>query len=260
MNPIELYYEVFGEEHAPPLVILHGFLASSRNWRQIAKRLSGRFRVYVPDQRNHGASPHAERMDYPLMASDLAAFMDRLDLESATLLGHSMGGKTAMWFALNYPERLSLLLVADIAPVAYQHNFDRIIEALDNLPLASLSNRKQADDFLSETIPDIGFRQFLLQNLILRDGQYAWRINLDYCQRSADHIVGFPSVEGMAGFTGDALFIAGENSTYFRPEAVPVLFPNAVVATIANAGHWLHAEQPESFVKVVEDFVTNRLK
>lgn len=260
MNRIELHYEVFGEEQAPPLVILHGFLASSRNWRQMAKRLSSRFRVYVPDQRNHGASPHVEQMDYPLMASDLAAFMDRLGLESTTLLGHSMGGKTAMWFALNYPERVSGLLVADIAPVAYQHNFDRIIEALDRLPLASLSNRKQADDFLTEAIPDMGFRQFLLQNLVLRDGQYVWRINLDYCQQSADHIVGFPSVEGVPGFAGDTLFIAGENSTYFRPEAVPALFPNAAVATIANAGHWLHAEQPERFVKVVEDFVADRLK
>ncbi|MBE0437486.1 MAG: alpha/beta fold hydrolase [Methylomicrobium sp.] len=260
MSNIQLNYETYGEEGAPPMVILHGFLASSRNWRQIAKRLSQRFRVYVPDQRNHGASPHFERMDYPLMAADLATFMDRLNLESATLLGHSMGGKTAMWFALNYPERVSRLLVVDIAPVAYQHNFDRIIEALDRLPLASLSNRKQADDFLSEAIPDIGFRQFLLQNLILRDGQYAWRINLDYCQQSADYIVGFPSVEGVAGFVGEVLFITGENSTYFRPEAVSALFPNAAVATIANAGHWLHAEQPERFVKVVEDFVMDQFK
>ena len=254
MNRIELYYEVFGEEHAPPMVILHGFLASARNWRQIAKRLSERFRVYVPDQRNHGASPHAEQMDYPLMAVDLSAFLDQLNLQSAVLLGHSMGGKTAMWFALNYPERVARLVVADIAPVVYQHNFDRLIQSLRELPLASLSNRKQADDCLADAIPDSGFRQFLLQNLILRDGQYAWRINLDYCQQSAGHIVGFPSTEGLPGFTGDALFITGENSTYFRPETIPALFPKTIVKTIANAGHWLHAEQPEHFVKAIEDF------
>ena len=254
MSGIELYYETYGEDGAPPMVILHGFLASSRNWRQIARRLSERFRVYVPDQRNHGISPHAEQMDYSLMAADLSAFMDQLDLQSAVLLGHSMGGKTAMWFALNYPDRVARLVVADIAPVVYQHNFDRLIQSLRELPLASLSNRKQADNCLADAIPDSGFRQFLLQNLILRDGQYAWRINLDYCQQSAGHIVGFPSTEALPGFTGDALFITGENSTYFRPEAIPALFPKATVKTVANAGHWLHAEQPEHFVKAVEDF------
>lgn len=254
MKRIELQYEAFGEEQALPLVILHGFLASSRNWRQIAKRLSSHFRVYVPDQRNHGVSPHAEAMDYPLMADDLAAFMDRHGLVSAHLLGHSMGGKTAMWFALNYPDRVSRLLVADIAPVVYQHSFDHIIEALIDLPLASLSNRKQADDFLARAIPDSSFRQFLLQNLILREGHYAWRINLEYCKRAAHHIVGFPRVEGLTGFAGEALFIAGENSNYFRPEAIHALFPFASVERIENAGHWLHAEQPEQFAEVVMGF------
>lgn len=251
---LELYYEAFGAEDAPPLVILHGFLASSRNWRQIAKRLSERFRVYVPDQRNHGVSPHAERMDYGTMAGDLSAFLDSLDLESVALLGHSMGGKTAMWFALNYPDRVTRLLVADIAPVGYQHNFDRIIQALNDLPLESLSNRKQADEFLSDAIPDSSFRQFLLQNLVLRDGHYAWRINLGYFQRSAANIVGFPSTDGIPVFAGDALFIAGEKSSFFRKEAVSELFPKASVKTIANAGHWLHVEQPEEFTKAVVGF------
>lgn len=255
MNPIlELYYEAFGAEDAPPLVILHGFLASSRNWRQIAKRLSARFRVYVPDQRNHGVSPHAEPMDYETMAGDLSAFLDGLGLESMSLLGHSMGGKTAMWFALNYPDRVARLLVADIAPVAYQHNFDRIIQALNDLPLESLSNRKQADEYLGDAIPDSSFRQFLLQNLVLRDGHYVWRINLDYFQRSAANIVGFPNTDGIPGFAGDTLFIAGEKSSFFRKEAVSELFPKANVKTIANAGHWLHVEQPEEFTKSVEDF------
>lgn len=254
MSSVELSYEVFGAEEAPPLVILHGFLASSRNWRQIAKRLSESFCVYLPDQRNHGASPHAERMDYPSMADDVLNFLDRLDLASVALLGHSMGGKTAMWFALNYPERVTRLMVADIAPVAYQHNFDRMIRALRDLPLDALKNRKQADDFLADAIEDAGFRQFLLQNLILEEGVYRWRINLDYFQNSAANIVGFPKVDGLLSFDRETLFIAGEQSSYFRKESVAELFPKNRIEMIANAGHWLHVEQPERFVQTVESF------
>jgi pimeloyl-ACP methyl ester carboxylesterase len=168
MKTVLLAFEKFGAVQNPPLIILHGFFASSRNWRQIAEKLATDFCVYVLDARNHGNSPHCEIMDYEMMASDVAHFITQNALQNVTLLGHSMGGKTAMWLALNYPDLLENLIVVDIAPIAYKHSFDPIINSLKNLPLAELSNRKQADLLLAEIIPELNYRQFLLQNLILK--------------------------------------------------------------------------------------------
>ena len=249
-----LFFEEFGEAGDPPLVILHGFLASSRNWRQIARQLSSGFHVFAPDQRNHGASPHDAVMDYPAMADDLLAFMDGQGIGSAVLLGHSMGGKVAMWFSLHYPERVSRLVVVDIAPVAYRHSFDMILQALKRLPLDRISNRKQADDFLAEAIPEQNFRQFLLQNLILQNGHYRWRIDLEIFNRNSATITGFPNTEALPPFYGETLFIAGSKSDYLKEEAIKALFPEASVETIAGAGHWVHAERPADFIRLVEAF------
>ncbi|TAK60218.1 alpha/beta fold hydrolase, partial [Methylobacter sp.] len=150
METVQLAFEEFGDSNNSPLIILHGFFASSRNWRQIALRLSVRFHVYVPDMRNHGASPHHPLMDYPAMTADLLQFMDDHGLKTASLLGHSMGGKVAMWLALSAPDRVNKLVVADIAPVSYKHNFDKTIQSLKALPLAEISNRKQAETLLAE--------------------------------------------------------------------------------------------------------------
>lgn len=251
MNPVDLAYESFGEPSASPLIILHGFLASSRNWRSIAKRLSDKHHVLVLDIRNHGVSPHAEDMDYPVMAQDILWFMDKMGLQKAHLLGHSMGGKIAMWFALHYPQRIEKLMVADIAPVNYQHSFDPIVHALKALPLNELANRKHAEQFLAEAIPDVSFRQFLLQNLLLKDGQYYWRINLDIIQKTAHSIVGFPEpVQPI--YPQKALFIAGEHSAYIQPEAVMERFPNAEIIEIADAGHWLYVQAPDEFCQIIE--------
>ncbi|MGR9044094.1 MAG: alpha/beta fold hydrolase [Gammaproteobacteria bacterium] len=249
-----LAFEEFGETGSPPLVILHGFLASSRNWRQVAKQLSARFHVFVPDQRNHGASPHIKDMDYPAMADDLLAFLDAREIASAVLLGHSMGGKVAMWFALNHPERVSRLVVVDIAPVSYSHSFDATLKALQNLPLDQVGNRKQADELLAEAIPEQSFRQFLLQNLILENGRYRWRIDLDIFYRTGPNIAGFPHPGRLPPFRGETLFIAGANSDYIRRAAIQPLFPDACVTTIEGAGHWVHVEQPKMFVQTVEAF------
>ena len=253
-----LVFDEFGDVGNPPLVILHGFLASSRNWRQIAKQLSSRFHVFVPDQRNHGASPHDPVMDYPAMADDLLAFLDAQGIDSAVLLGHSMGGKVVMWFSLHYPERVSRLVVVDIAPVAYLHSFDEILQALKRLPLEQISNRKQADDFLAETIPEQNFRQFLLQNLILQNGHYRWRIDLEIFYLTAPNIIGFPNTEALPPFHGEALFIAGSESNYLKEEAIKPLFPEASVETIVGAGHWVHVERPLDFVQLVETFCGKR--
>jgi len=255
METIDLAFEVFGDPDAPPLIILHGFFASSRNWRQVAEKLAVRQRVYVLDLRNHGASLHHPTMDYPAMAADLLRFLERQNLATASLLGHSMGGKVAMWFALNHPEHVDKLVVADVAPVSYRHSFDDLIGALKSLPLAGMTNRKQAEVFLADAIPDLSYRQFLLQNLLLKNGEYGWRIDLDIFQRSAPAIIAFPDTGKLPVFSGDALFIAGADSGYVKAEQINSLFPRAYLQVVANAGHWLHVQQPAAFLAQVAAFL-----
>ena len=252
---LELAFEEYGERSAPVLIILHGFFASSRNWRQIARNLAEHYHVCVLDMRNHGDSIHSSTMDYPAMAADIELFLDTQNLTSANILGHSMGGKAAMWFALSNPERIQKLIVADIAPVSYRHSFDNLIQALKQLPLEQLTNRKQADSLLSGPIPESSFRQFLLQNLILKEGKYLWRIDLDIFANTADNIIAFPATDTISTYPDKVLFLAGETSNYIAKESVYNLFPNAEIKTIAKAGHWLHAEQPEEFCKAVNEFL-----
>jgi len=251
---VELVYEEFGCRNTCPIIILHGFLASSRNWRTVAKTLAENHYVLVLDQRNHGDSPHSEQMDYPTMAEDLLLLMDTLGLERAHLLGHSMGGKVAMWFALHYPQRVNRLIIADISPVNYDHSFEDMIQALKLLPLTQLANRKEAEQILADTIPDLSFRQFLLQNLQLKNGAYSWRINLDYIADTAHQIVAFPDSKSQR-YVGEALFIAGERSDYVRPETVFSLFPAAQVVEIQDTGHWLYVEAPDHFCRIVDDWI-----
>ena len=254
-NALTLAYEEYGEPSAPALLILHGFFASSRNWKQIARKLAEHYHVYVIDMRNHGNSAHSSIMDYPSMTADIELFLDTRQLMSANILGHSMGGKVAMWLALSHPERINKLIVADIAPVSYRHSFDNLIQALKQLPLEQLTNRKQADGLLAGPIPESGFRQFLLQNLILKEGKYLWRIDLDIFAKTADNIIAFPETDAMGSYPGKVLFLAGETSNYIAQESVYNLFPGAEIKTIANAGHWLHAEQPVAFCEAVNTFL-----
>lgn len=252
---VGLHFEEYGEAERPDLLILHGFFASSRNWRQIAKKLAEYFHVYVVDMRNHGESVHVPDMDYPAMAADIELFLDTQKISKANILGHSMGGKAAMWFALLHPERVDRLIVADISPVTYQHSFDKLIQTLEALPLEQLANRKQADTFLEASIPELSFRQFLLQNLILNEGVYQWRIDLNIFAKTADNIIAFPDAGLMARYDDRVLFLGGETSDYIREESVLDLFPNAVFQYIAQAGHWIHAQQPEEFCMAVNDFL-----
>lgn len=254
MVAVNLAFDEFGNENAPPLLILHGFFASSRNWRQVAEKLSNNFHVYVLDMRNHGASAHHPMMDYPSMAEDVRQFIRKHGLDKVIVLGHSMGGKIAMCLALESPQLIAKLVVVDIAPVSYQHSFDDLILALKTLPLNQISNRKQAEVWLAESIPDLSYRQFLLQNLILNEGEYGWRINLDIFFRTAANIIAFPAQDGISPFAGDALFIAGGHSNYFHPDNAAVLFPYAEVTVIPDAGHWVHAQKPVEFIAAVEYF------
>lgn len=253
---VSLAFEEYGNTAAPDLVILHGFFASSRNWRQIARKLAEQYHIYLLDMRNHGESEHNAIMDYPSMAADIELFLDKQQLSRAHILGHSMGGKAAMWLALSSPERINKLIVADISPLSYRHSFDNLIQALKQLPLEQLTNRKQADSLLSSSIPDLSFRQFLLQNLLLKEGKYNWRINLDIFANTADNIIAFPDTQGLSPSLEKVLFLAGETSDYVDQESVYQLFPNATIEIIAGAGHWLHAQQPDAFCDAVHAFLS----
>jgi pimeloyl-ACP methyl ester carboxylesterase len=183
--------------------------------------------------------------------------MDKLGLERAHLLGHSMGGKVAMWFALHYPQRIDRLIIADISPVNYDHSFDNMIQALKLLPLTQLANRKEAEQILTDAIPDLSFRQFLLQNLLLKNGVYTWRINLDYIGNTVHHVIAFPEPKQKI-YARETLFIAGERSAYVRPEKVFKFFPDAQIIEIPETGHWLYVEAPQRFCQIVDDWISRR--
>ena len=249
-----LFNRIYGE--GPPLVILHGLFGQSDNWTTLARAWSNHFQVVTVDQRNHGQSPHDQAFSYELMAEDLAETLDAMNLESVNLLGHSMGGKTAMFFAQQHPHRISKLIVADIAPRFYAPHHGEIIEALKALPLESLKDRNSADAELAKGIPDFGTRQFLLKNLYRNDtGGFSWRFNLEAISTQISEIgKALPN----AAVHLPALFVRGSKSKYITDEdqsEIARQFGNATFATIPNAGHWLHAEQPEAFSEAVLDFL-----
>lgn len=254
---MKLAYEEFGSDTQPPLIILHGFFASSRNWRFIARQLADQFHVFVPDLRNHGMSAHHAEMNYAVMADDLAEFIRSTGLQQASIMGHSMGGKVAMWFALNHPEKVADLIIVDIAPVSYTHSFAAMITALKSLPLEQINNRKQAEEWLAEDIPELGFRQFLLQNLMLEEQHYHWRIDLDVFAETAGNITAFPDAANLPVYAEQCLFVIGEVSNHVTDEHRPAirhLFPQSTIKVLSQAGHWLHVQQPEQFLAVLNAY------
>jgi pimeloyl-ACP methyl ester carboxylesterase len=197
-------------------------------------------------------------MDYPAMAGDVLDLLDRNGFDHAALLGHSMGGKVAMWLALEQPRRVERLIVVDIAPVAYRHTLLHYVEAMRAVDLAAATRRADVDAALAASIPEPPIRAFLLQNLVQDGGRFAWRINLDTIGADMETITGFPEVAAGRRYDGPALFLAGERSDYVRPghhDRIRDLFPNAVIETVADAGHWVHAEQPERVIERVSAFL-----
>ena len=240
----------------PPVALLHGLFGAARNLGIVQRRLAGRFRVLALDLRNHGDSPHAPGMDYAALAGDVLETLARAEALPAALIGHSMGGKTAMRAALDQPKAVTRLLVADIAPVPYPPGFGAYARAMAALPLTPGLSRAEADAALAPAVPDASVRGFLLQNL--RPGAApAWRIGLSEITAGLKEIEGWSAPPGVV-YAGPTLFVAGARSTYIQPghrPAIRALFPAARFVTLKDAGHWLHSDNPEGFLSVAESFL-----
>jgi esterase len=239
----------------PPVVLLHGLFGSARNLAAVQRALSPRYRVIAMDLRNHGASPHAAGMDYATQAADVRETMQALGVSVAAVVGHSMGGKTAMRLALDTPGIVSALAVADIAPVPYPPHFRDYADAMRQVPGGV--SRAAAGAALAEVVEDPGVRGFLLQNL--RPGETpVWRIGLDYIAEALPEIEGWEALTG-ARYDGPVLIVAGDRSDYVQAEhrgAVRALFPRARFVKVRNAGHWLHADNLPGFVSVLDAFLS----
>ena len=253
---MQLNYKSFGEGY--PIIILHGLFGTLDNWQTIAKKLAENYTVYIIDQRNHGRSPHDDTFNYEVMADDLQAFMESQWIYEAHVIGHSMGGKTAMQFALKYPDLVNQLVVVDIAPKAYKGGRQAIFEALFSLELDKVDNRKMADSLLAEKIEDFGVRQFLLKNLTRKkEGGFRWKMNLPVIYQNYNQILS--PIASVDTFDNPTLFIRGGASDYVMDEDmkdINELFINAQLATVEKAGHWVHAVAPATLLKLVTDFLS----
>ena len=249
-----LHYKSFGE--GKPLIILHGFLGSLDNWQSIAKELAANYQVFILDVRNHGKSFHDNKHDYASMVADVHYFIDHLGLSEVTLLGHSMGGKIAMSFALKYPLLVTKLIVVDIAPKIYLPGHEDILHALSKVNPKELKSRQEAVDIISTYIHDPSVVQFLLKNLDrLGDGSFGWKMNLPVLIDQYKEMIDFPS-KGL--FDGPTLFLKGEKSDYILPSDEAIIqhyFPKAKIVSIKNAGHWVHAENPTDFISETSNFL-----
>ncbi|XP_045316033.1 protein ABHD11 [Leopardus geoffroyi] len=253
-----------GEAARPALVFLHGLFGSKTNFNSIAKALAqqtGR-RVLTVDARNHGDSPHSPDMSYEAMSQDVQDLLTQLGLVPCVLVGHSMGGRTAMLLALQRPELVERLIAVDISPVETTSNSDfpsymaamRAVDVPDDMSRSSA--RKLADQQLSTVIQDTAVRQFLLTNLVEVDGRFVWRVNLEALAQHVDKILAFPPRQ--ESYPGPTLFLLGGNSQYVHPShhsEIRRLFPQAQMQTVPNAGHWIHADCPQDFMAAIRGFL-----
>jgi pimeloyl-ACP methyl ester carboxylesterase len=241
-----------------PLFILHGLFGSSDNWQTLGKQLAEYFTVYLIDARNHGHSPHSNEFSYELMNNDIKELMTDEGLESIMILGHSMGGKTALYFTVTHPHSVEKLIVVDIGPKKYPVTNQFVVDALEKFDPQNLASRKEAEEILTASIEDDGTRQFLLKNLYWDDNQkLQWRFN-------------FPALKANIKAVGDAtpmpfspinipvMFLKGDKSDYIFPSDMKLImsmFPIARIEIIPNAGHWVHADQPQAFFETVLTFL-----
>lgn len=249
-----LHTEITGQGQV--IVLIHGLFGSYENLGVIARALAEQWQVVNLDMRNHGRSGWHDNMSYALMAEDIKDTLDHLGLEQVVLLGHSMGGKVSMEFALRYPDRVSKLILADISPVQNRPRHLEILSALDAIELSALQSRQQADQQLALSIPESGVRQFLLKSLYKEDNQFRWRFNLKTLIANYPRLLEAPESKGP--YSGPTLFIKGGDSDYLLPEhqsVIQQLFPHSKAKVIMGTGHWLHAEKPVAFAKIVTDFL-----
>ena len=252
---MQLNYKSFGQ--GDPLVILHGLFGSLDNWQTIAKQLAEFYTVFIIDLRNHGRSPHVNEHSYELMAEDVFNFMSDNWIYGANVIGHSMGGKVAIRLALDYPEQVNKLIIADMGIKQSERGHENIFEAMFDLDLLNLDSRTIIDNQLKTRITELGVRQFLLKNLSRRkEGGYKWKMNLLALHEHYDEIL--KEIESDSTFDNLTLFLRGGNSNYVLNEDfedIQTLFPNSKLETIEGAGHWLHAEKPKEFVQYVRAFL-----
>jgi len=253
---MSLHSQILGQ--GKPFIILHGFLGMGDNWKTLGLRFSeAGYQVHLLDQRNHGRSFHSDAFSYKLLAEDLKEYCEEHHLQDIVLLGHSMGGKVAMQFAVDNPKIVSKLIVADIAPKAYPQHHQDILKALSSLDFSKIQSRNEAEDHLSKYIKEEGIRLFLLKNLYRKNkSEFGLRMNLPILIEKIDEVG--KALPPTTIFEGDTLFLAGERSGYIeRMDEILIKkhFPKAIIKKIANAGHWLHAENPEEFYDNVMNFL-----
>ena len=240
-----LNYMTFGDDKSPPVMIVHGLYGSGRNWGVIAKRLSDQFFVITVDLRNHGDSPWSDTHNYDVMADDLVKVINSLKIKP-NIIGHSMGGKVAMVLALKHPNFVRNLIIADIAPVKYEHDQSQFIEAMQKVDLSKVEKRSDATLALSKFVEDKSLQNFFTQSLDIKAKR--WKLNLKVLRSEMSEILSFPKIE--SEFSGHSLFLKGEKSDYIKSEhrkLIKSLFTKARFATFKEAGHWLHAEKPREF-------------
>jgi pimeloyl-ACP methyl ester carboxylesterase len=252
---MKLYSRILGK--GDPVIIMHGLFGASDNWLTIGKALAEHYKCFLLDLRNHGRSPHSPELNYDDMSEDLYEFLTDFNLRTVSVIGHSMGGMTAMKFALEYPHRVAKLVVVDIAPRPYPVMHGEILAGLKAIPAASLHTRKEADKILAAYVPSLRIRQFLLKSLQRTDkGRYAWRINLDAI---SDHVKDIGSgISGDNIFEKPTLFIRGGKSDFITDQDLPLIkkkFPQSNVTTIAGGTHWLHAEKPDELIQLLREFL-----
>lgn len=251
-----LHSNILGQ--GKPFIFLHGFLGMSDNWKTLGTKFAENYEAHLIDQRNHGRSFHSDEFSYEVMVEDLKAYIDEHQLKDIVLLGHSMGGKTAMLFAVQHPELIEKLIIADISPRYYPIHHEDILKGLSSLNFDSLTSRGEADEELKRFVPDFGTRQFLLKNLFWETKKkLALRLNLEVLKTNVNEIG--EALPMQSKFEKDTLFLRGDRSEYISLQDEGIIkthFPKAKIKTISNAGHWLHAENPTDFFEVVNTFIS----
>jgi esterase len=250
---VRLHYRQYGSHSGTPLVVLHGLFGSLNNWHSHAREFGERLTVYTIDARNHGASPHDPDATYPAMALDLLEFFEEHHIAEAIVMGHSMGGKTAMQFAADHPERVASLIIVDMAERPYEPVHDDIFAALESIDPGEYASRDDVDRELAKTILKAPVRQFLTANIIRDEsGRMKWRLNVPALRASYLQLAG--RVDIPQSFTKPILFIRGERSKFITSHderEILANHPHARIVTVADAGHWVHADNPEEFRRVV---------